>query len=58
MGLASNLMKQFPPDFLWNNYRELQLSVTNSPTDIICLSEEGCVTNLLLDKVKEDYQYF
>jgi len=58
MGLASSLMKQFPPDFLWNNYRELQLSVTNCPTDIICLSEEGCITKLLLDKVKEDYQYF
>ena len=58
MGLASHLMKQFPPDFLWNNYRELQLSVTNSPTDIICLSEEGCITKLLLDKVKANYQYF
>lgn len=56
--LVTDLMKNFSHDYMWKNYRHLQLAVTNNPTNIIFMSKEGCITKLLLDKIKEDYKSF
>jgi histidinol-phosphate/aromatic aminotransferase/cobyric acid decarboxylase-like protein len=58
MELTTYLMQKFTHDYMWNNYRALQLSVTNTPTDIIFMSKDGCITKALIDKVKEEYQSF
>lgn len=55
LSLVSFLMEKYPIDFLWENYRNLQLSITNSPTNIIYMSLNGCITNSMVCKIKKKY---
>jgi len=55
MALATMLMKKYPKDYLWNNYRNLQLEITDDPTDIVFISKDKCISGLMMEKVKSKY---
>lgn len=55
LALVSTLMKKYPKNFLWENYRKLQLEVTNNPTDIIFLGNDGCLTGKMIEIIKNRY---
>ncbi len=57
MALAAMLMKKYPNDYLWNNYRDVQLQCTDKPTDLIFMSADGeCLSGKMTEVVKEKYQ--
>jgi len=57
MTLATMLMKKYPNDYLWNNYRDLQLQCTDNPTDLIFMSNDGeCLSGKMTEIVREKYQ--
>jgi len=57
MALAASLMKKYPNDYLWNNYRDVQLQCTNSPTDLIFMASDGeCLSGKMTELVREKYQ--
>lgn len=56
MALVTMLMKKYSKDYLWNNYRELQLKCTDNPTDLIFMSYGECLSGKMTNFVRERYR--
>lgn len=55
MSLITMLMKKYPKDFLWTEYRDTQLKCSTNPSDIIFMDGNKCITNIINKAVKEKF---
>jgi len=55
LSLVTMLMQKYNKSYMWNNYRTLQEAVTDCPTDIVFLDDNGCITNKMTKLIIDRY---